>query len=1519
MPSNPTWEETTDAPAWDDTIEHRPLTPELMAAVLPQLQRQGEMQAAAAQMNAGKDEMLREVVNNPRDIPAALMGVATIPGRMAYAAAADVVSKVAGQPEYGGNILYGPSLRGQQMPVDRFLAETSKTNPNATVAVKTAKALAEMSPLMAVGMLPAGTQKLLAAGFTVDMLAHAPAQFAEYADEINKPIEEQDADKLTTLKSGIIQTFGFAPVGAAFAVKGVPAEIGYALDVARGNVATGGGAARAASRPGAARPVLPAEEGATVPTWEATEMVKPTPETSNIQRPTSNVQSETISPAETTKPTSATAAAPKAEPAQRAPVVPPEQSGPPQVLFRQGQRVRSGSIEGNLAIYDNGRLAIRTDKGSEFPAVLGRLESVAETPVYPKAEPAQRATVVPPETVKAPVKNVRKGSGVEPTPATSLGQAKPPVVPPETPSGVATAEPAGTSAMGFPMESPVPPTPAPAPAPGVTMIQHGRLPVTLDRTGPGSVSVPQIMDSLRNVLRVSGSDAGLIRTGNFTQRALGIWKPHEEIIRLAAADNLPTATHEVGHGLQQMVYGTAKASGLKFLSPEIRRELVGMGKALYGSRKPVAGYSGEGFAEFMRYWLTTEDAPRVAPKLTEFFEKTFLPSHPEIAKALQQSRDLVTTWRQQGSAERASRQLVREPGALKRTLESLGKLVNYQGLFESAAPIEAVSKAAAKKLGRPLPPAQDPFKLFSWKRGTAGATVERMVMEHMLDVWGNPVGAPLADAFALVKGQRQEALLYLFGKVAEMRWKQGKNPGIPLEDAKFIRTQYESPNMQLFADKYFQWWDQLLDYVVQADPSMTESVARMRAANPYYAPLARMIDPVAAKATAAKAGSNPFFKMTGSGLPVKDIFDQTFINAARLVNRANRAMVTQSIVKLADIQGLGHIVEEIPRAKVQEKVNIEQVRRQLEDLGADVSMISPDEMLEYYSMADLPKGSAPIISVKDAAGQTRWFEVDARLYDTLEGLQKFSLKSIPMLGPVLDLVLGAPARMFRLGTTGLRPSFSLVTNPSRDIASLLAQTSVNPAKVAALYPAALKEAVVGGPYKNAFLDLAANMGQPLGLDIGHTKRVSKELFHGRIMRVVTNPIDHLRELLSITESAPRIAELRAVADEIGWKPGKPMTPDQAVQLGLAAKRVTVDFSAAGDFSRVANEAIPFFNPAVQGLRSFARAFKNNPTKATLTGAALFTAPALAMWWMNKDKDWYKALPWRERYLYTNIDDGTNVWRIPRPFEWGNVFMVLPEALMDSWYRHDPEAAKQAVGHIFASVNPVDYPVLAKMAKEQWENRIDFWDRPIIPRSEMDLPPSEQVGPYTSKLAVGINKVFPNVSPRRLDVAIRSYFGGLGPDVLDIVGLGSAKGDREWEASDIPVLGTLFRRGGEFNAQNQQVLDFWDKYLESKSRMDGFNFARSQAEKGLRDPNSIQPPAYSDVAAASIGEDASKAIRLLQQMAARTKETKARAELYRQAGEIARDALEAMNNAANGEKQSKAPAGVTNTLLRAVSK
>jgi hypothetical protein len=174
----------------------------------------------------------------------------------------------------------------------------------------------------------------------------------------------------------------------------------------------------------------------------------------------------------------------------------------------------------------------------------------------------------------------------------------------------------------------------------------------------------------------------------------------------------------------------------------------------------------------------------------------------------------------------------------------------------------------------------------------------------------------------------------------------------------------------------------------------------------------------------------------------------------------------------------------------------------------------------------------------------------------------------------------------------------------------------------------------------------------------------------------------------------------------------------------------------------------------------------------------------------------------------------------------------------------------------------------------------------VPRSEIDLPAEAQIGPYTSRAAVIIGKALANVpglpdatkSPRRIDAAIRGFFGGAVPDALDALKLGAYRqGEREFEASDIPVMGKLFRRGGAYNAQSQNMADFWE--LNNKLQ------ARAQAvTMQMTDPTRPQTIPLDDMSLvlAPLFEDEAKSITFSLRLANQMKESAVRREIYKQA-------------------------------------
>lgn len=956
-------------------------------------------------------------------------------------------------------------------------------------------------------------------------------------------------------------------------------------------------------------------------------------------------------------------------------------------------------------------------------------------------------------------------------------------------------------------------------------VSAGRMPMS-DVPEPGfersKVSASQVIKSYEAILTALGRPTPM-RVGRIAQRsALGIYKPGPEVIRLRTANNIPTGAHEAGHGIQKVIYGATKARALA-VPANVKRELVALGKALYGSRKPSGGYRTEGFAEFIRHYLTRDDAGTVAPNTLAFFESKVLADNPVLAEALQVAREKTDAYRNQGAQNRARANMQGAPTLrerIDRAIAAVRTVPDY--MLDEFAPLFRLARRTEDIYG-PLDAIDDPAKVASFLRGTASAKVEYMVQDGMLDFASNQVGPPLADAAAIVKGQQQRFTAYLWAKRAQERWNNGKNPGMSREDADAIVDQLETPEFELAAQKVYDWNAGVLEYVREAAPSLSGAIDKILSKSENYVPLARVFEPAETKASKAEgAGGNPLKRMKGSGRAVKDIFPQMIANAERMIAMAHKRRVLDTIVRLTEREGLGHLIEEVPRSKVPFSVSSDEVIERLIQQGAkmDFDDADIDELMTFFTPAQQPKGQDPIVPIM-RDGVMRWYYVQPDLYNTLMGLDLYRLPK------VLDLILGVPTRVFRAGTTGLRAAFALFTNPARDFQTFVMQTQShkNPALLAAYWTRSMAAAfsplrAVGkrDPYLDTFYRLGAQLGQPLGLDIALTRKTAKRLFRGKVINAVTDPLNLVREFLSLPESASRVAELRALANEVGWTPGNPMTTEQAIQLGLAAKQVTVDFSAAGRMGKVLNQAIPFFNANVQGGRSYARAMRDHPYRSILRGLLLISIPTLLLWWKNKDKPWYRDMPFRERYTAWYIEAGNQVMAIPRAFEWGNTFGVVPEAIFDSWYQKDPEGLKASVGYIFETTTPDIYPVVLRNAKEQWQNRIDFFDRPIVPRGELDLPPGEQRGPYTSTVAKWLGKKFPDtISPRRVDALIRGFGGGVAPDLLNAIGLGGQRGQRERELADLPVLGRAFRHGGTEGFGSRALTSFYDKLALANAR------------------------------------------------------------------------------------------------------
>lgn len=968
----------------------------------------------------------------------------------------------------------------------------------------------------------------------------------------------------------------------------------------------------------------------------------------------------------------------------------------------------------------------------------------------------------------------------------------------------------------------------------------------------------QIIDALSNVIRATGM-SGAIRTGRLrgrnTKNTLGQFWVREQIIRVRTANDVETSTHEAAHALEDGLFGASfRWKDDNTVPANAKKELIKLGQALY-PKEPGNGWDSEGFAEFFRLYITDpQQAQEKAPGFTNHFQK-FVSSIPELEKRIADTQQLATTFMQQGSFKRVRANIADQPSkkdvakdVAKRTAQDFERQ-----FIESASAVRKFVEEAKSK-GAQIDESNDPMFTLTARRMTADSVVDYMVREGMLNFNGQKVGRSLIDVFKIVKGVEQDFIVYLYAKRAMALYDEGKgrNPGITKEDAQQVIEELETNQFKQAAQQFYDWHNGVLDYAAEASPDYAQAVKKMRKVDPgFYIPLQREFDAVTKRylqSGGGVKGKDLSKRLKGSGRRIVDPVESSLSNAKAIVQKAHQKRILDQMTRIVDnTPGLGHLMVEVKRDMLPTMSRdiesmLKDVTKQIEDVGGKVDVSLPEavsldeEMMTFFAPAVIPqnKGDNPIMPIY-SGGKLRWFEMDRGLFEAFNGMD------MTKMHPAWDLVLGVPARTFRLGTTGLNAGFSLVTNPLRDFRTLQlnSQASASTGELFVNWLGSIKDlamyAITNGNYRNKWIDLFKRLGvqmaQPLGQDTKPLQRAARRVKSGGKFTFF-DTTDYIREIFQFTESAARIAEIKAVAKDIGYDFKQPLTAKIAAQLANAGKQVTTDFTQAGKLARQVNQAVPFFNAAIQGPVSHARALLRDPKKFAMRGL-MGTALVLANWYRNKDEEWWKEMSLEERYAYTYIPVGDELIRVPRAFEADGLFMAGAEALADAWYQEEPEEAVKWFSKWLGGFIPTPVPVLPKLAAEQLANKNFFFDSPIVPRSQQDLFAEEQFSPYTTKVAIGLGDIF-NVSPRRIEHGIRSIFGGVAIDVLALLGRGDGDlVEKEFEPANIPALGRLFQRGGQQARNPESVEQLYKQYSEAIKIQRSDKIEESNEHKGKR--------------------------------------------------------------------------------------
>lgn len=891
------------------------------------------------------------------------------------------------------------------------------------------------------------------------------------------------------------------------------------------------------------------------------------------------------------------------------------------------------------------------------------------------------------------------------------------------------------------------------------------------------------------------------------REAAGWYMGHADLIRLKKWGGLEYLAHEVAHKIY-----AAGSLNLSKAGKDAIKELQGL------DYKPDRGDYKEGFAEFIRHYVSTELAAAKAPIFYRYFVDTILKNNPDLAAKIEKFRRLITVWHKQGAEERITQQIDWR-GEHTRPIRSKVErardwiLKNFDDEFYTIRKVQAMAGIPEGSLR----PTEDPFVMATYFKSKSGVVARTFVEDKAIDRYGKILGPGLKEILEPIGHKDMRSFIsYAVAKRAVKLAERNIESGFDEADTAYILEKYKDRGWDAVTDELTKWSNHLLDWVVQSGGLTEEAAALMRELNPVYLPFKRAfvdeLKPVAGVGQFVDQGA-AVKRIRGSGRPIINPIESMIAQATELIAKAQKIEVARLVAEMALKKGVGGIITPVPppmealkfplrSIKDLEKLMVEMGIPE-EEVASRMANLDMDQFLTAFTQGTSYKGKDNIVSIwRD--GKRKFYEIHPDLYAAMKGLDI-------MQTPAFIKILAAPfARLLRLGATGLKVSFGLARNPFRD-AFTYALFSKNP------------KAMVWDPLKGYYLEMKAkpedlvwrfkktggSLSGMMGLDREATMATYDEMLAdklgkmGKVLKVAKHPIDTLRGILSFTELAPRSVELENSYKRYQKEHPEWSEEDAFVAAFNDAQDVTVNFTKSGYWAKRINEFAAFFNVSIRGPEKLFRAARANPWRLLAKGIVSLTIPALMLWDRNRKKQWFKNLPPSYKYnnFFIELDDGVIV-RLPVPFELGMLFAAVPQAAADYYETEDP-VYLQGLLDMGKMQMPDWTPTVVGPLIEVMKNR-NFLNQPIESAGMQFLPVTQRKNAYTSQVSIHLSKALnamgTELSPIQIDYMMNAYTGGWA-NQLPFRPM--------TEPADIPVIGDLLTRMPE--NPRRQLNQFFSDY------------------------------------------------------------------------------------------------------------
>lgn len=665
-----------------------------------------------------------------------------------------------------------------------------------------------------------------------------------------------------------------------------------------------------------------------------------------------------------------------------------------------------------------------------------------------------------------------------------------------------------------------------------------------------------------------------------------------------------------------------------------------------------------------------------------------------------------------------------------------------------------------------------------------GGTVDYILKDGLVDRNGKRIGSSLKDiAESIPKGQENDFWEYVLQRHNVARAAEGKpiysdfTPEMSSEKAKYFES--INPTWKNKANNITNWLNTFMDeWGVNSGITDKELYSALRKQYPNYIPTNRDFSSLE-QGTLLTNGrgfvnqSKPIKKATGSDRNITDPLENIMNLVNRTVRTARYNEVGQSLVDTINknpeiYKSVAEIVPGEVNSSVKNIVSVLVDGKPINVQINDKSLLDSLQKLNQSNVGDIEK------AFKKATGVFKSLITQKNPF--------FAVKNIARDLPTA-YINGSENNPIKYGLDLIKAGKDLTTN------SLIAQQ----------YKA------LGGGGSNFFSS-------------DNVAKSAKELINPPLLKRLGNGIEKFNNL---TESAPRLAEFKRVANKTG---------DMQKAL-FAANDVSTNFSRGGDITKHIDSVTPYLNASVQGLDKLVRQFKNKPIETVLKGATAITAPTLVLNYINKDNPNYQQLDDRTKDTYFLIpkEDGT-FFKLPKSRELGVLFGSLTERILrknqgdKKAFSNFRNTLKTNFGPTSPAENNIFSPLLINLPKNK-----DFANRTIVPQSMQDRSPQLQYDETTSEIGKKIGEIA-NLSPKQVDYVIKSYTGVVGQLLLP----STTKNNKGGAAKAIT---TQFVADPLYS--NQVLTDFYDNYDKYKNLAADKNFVEDIDSKVLTKEENIR--------------------------------------------------------------------------------